>query len=846
MKKRFLTTLLLALVLAISAALPAWAEQTGTSDNITWRYDETTKTLNFEGTGILPQIDLPDEIAKNTTNVNIGNGITEMTNLALICFSNLQNVRLPDTLIIINDGAFCGCRLTKVTIPEGVTTIGACAFEGCTNLTEITLPNSLTTIGENAFICCTGLTEITIPKGVTDIGMLAFHDCDKLTAINVAADNPNYSSLDGVLFNKNKTTLVKYPAGKVATSYTIPAGVTSIYDCAFADCESLTEITIPKGVTSIGVSAFARDNWPSDYDKQKLSLPDTLTSIGDDAFNNWYLENIVILPDMSTYDIQKFFERKLNESYFDYYGGIIDENTTFCISDDNPTYSVHDGVFFNKDKTTLLVYPKGRTDTSYTVPNGVTDIGKSSFLGCKVLMTINIPASVTAINQEAFYGCSDLIDVYYAGNKSDWQAINLGEYNAPFTNATIHYNSGSTKAEQVFQRDFATAVEKKQGDAAFTKTAVLTTGNGAITYSSSNEAVATVDNTGKVTITGLGDVIITASAAATDDYNEATISYALYIAKNNTGSTKAEQAFKQDFATAVIKTQGDAAFTKTAVLTTGNGAITYSSSDETVATVDNTGKVTIAGVGTATITAAAAATDDYNKATISYTLTVNKKNSGGSSSGGGSNSNSSSSTTKPAAQNIVTATKPDNKTTVSVASFTDTKDHWASTAINWAVKNGLMNGTPGNRFAPNEKTSRGQLVTMLYRLEKEPTVGTAAFRDVNSNAYYGAAVAWAASNNVVTGYANGTFGANDSLTREQIALILFRYAGLKSADVTAKSDLSSFTDSAKVSGWAAPAMQWAVASGLIEGNNGALNPQGKATRAEIATILMRYCESIAK
>ncbi len=212
--------------------------------------------------------------------------------------------------------------------------------------------------------------------------------------------------------------------------------------------------------------------------------------------------------------------------------------------------------------------------------------------------------------------------------------------------------------------------------------------------------------------------------------------------------------------------------------------------------------------------------------------------SGGASGGAGGGGGSTVTTSDKPEESVNT---DNNKT------FSDVPANaWYADAVKYVTDNGMMKGSGDGSFSPDEVTTRGQLVTILYRLEKEPPAGTTSFSDIKSDQYYAAAVAWASSNNVVKGYENGTFGANDNLTREQIAVILFRYAELKSVDVIAKSDLSGFADSAKVSGWAAPAMQWAVARGLIKGDDGALNPQGEATRAEIATILMRYCESIAK
>ena len=180
--------------------------------------------------------------------------------------------------------------------------------------------------------------------------------------------------------------------------------------------------------------------------------------------------------------------------------------------------------------------------------------------------------------------------------------------------------------------------------------------------------------------------------------------------------------------------------------------------------------------------------------------------------------------------------------------FTDvSSNEWYYDAVKYVYDNGMMNGIDSTTFSPNNTTTRGMIVTILHRLEGEPSAAAAGFTDVASGQWYTDAIAWAAANDIVNGYSETEFGPNDTITREQMAAILYRYASFKGYDVTATASLSDYTDAALISGYATAAMQWANAEGLITGvTNTTLNPQGNATRAEVATILMRFCETIAK
>lgn len=253
----------------------------------------------------------------NLTSITVPNGVTSIGDGAFFNCEYLTSVTIPNSVTSIGEDAFAWCSyLTSVTIPDSVISIGNEAFYSCYSLETITIPNSVTSIGKSAFENCKGLIIVTISDSVTSIDDGAFGGCTNLRRINVDSGNPNYSSLDGDLFNKDKTTLIQYAIGKANTQYTIPDSVTSIVGNAFFSCYNITSITIPAGVTSIDSSAF-------------------------------------------------LYCRKL---------------ANIDVDSGNPNYCSVDGNLFNKDKTTLVQYAIDKEDDRYTIPDSVTSIGDYAFL----------------------------------------------------------------------------------------------------------------------------------------------------------------------------------------------------------------------------------------------------------------------------------------------------------------------------------------------------------------------------------------------------------------------------------------------------------------------------------
>lgn len=191
----------------------------------------------------------------------------------------------------------------------------------------------------------------------------------------------------------------------------------------------------------------------------------------------------------------------------------------------------------------------------------------------------------------------------------------------------------------------------------------------------------------------------------------------------------------------------------------------------------------------------------------------------------------------------VKATETPSKTKFNDVSAND----WFASAVDYVTGKGMMNGTGDNTFSPKANTTRGMVVTVLYRLENQPSTSAASFTDVASGAYYANAVAWANANGIVSGYGSGKFGPNDKVTREQLAAILYRYAQYKKYDVSVGEDTNilSYNDAQSISSYAIPAIQWACGAGVVTGKSGSkLDSKGNATRAEVAAMLMRFCENV--
>ncbi len=345
-----------------------------------------------------------------------------------------------------------GCIITgyddsmdDIEIPSSINNlpvveIGGYAFRGYNNITSIIIPDSVTTISDYAFFD-SNLTSITISDSVIVIESNAFLSCHSMTSINVSQNNKNYSSIDGVLFNKTQSELIRYPSRKSLNNYTIPDTVETIGDYAFEYAYNLIKIIIPDSVTAIGSGAFlncwrvtditlsksisniAYSTFYGCNSLTKITIPDGVTTIADRAFYDCRNIIRITIPDGVTAIGNEAFSKCNILVYI-----IIPDSVT----------TIGSNAF---DSCINL--------SKVTIPDSVTTIGNYAFNKCYGLKNIIIPNSVTAIGNSAFYLCRNISDVYYTGSESEWNSISIGNYNECLTNANIHFNYGKSVAGDI-------------------------------------------------------------------------------------------------------------------------------------------------------------------------------------------------------------------------------------------------------------------------------------------------------------------------------------------------------------------------------------------------------------
>ena len=618
---------------------------------------------------------------------------------------------------------------------------------------------------------------------------------------------------DGVT-NVSDYALFFLPA---ATQVTLPDSVTSIGRYGIAMCSKLTGLSIPKGVTGIGDFGLAGNGLTA------VTLPDGLQSLGRGAFDSCASLTNTTLPAAITAVPGKCFAdctKLLNVKY---------AGTVTAIGD--------------------LAFESCKALTAAPIPETVTEIGASAFTGCTALTDVTIPAGVSTIPEDCFRGCTALADMKLPGT-----VTHVG-YNA-FT--------GCTALKDVRCYGAAPAVEPGNSEAHSFEPATVT-----IHY---NPAMNwTLDADGK----WQGYTVSDKGACTHTDYG-------------TTERTVPATCGKAGRVDTICDNCGEVVSTRelppTGAHVWGNGVVTTAPTETTPGVrtftcsgCDQTRTETIPATGAHdyqfTKTVAPTCTDGgYDLYTCSGCGATERRNltdAAGHKWDGGTVTTAPTETT-PGVRTFTCSGCGQTRTEAIPATGASTctggpscpsyglrdvagPDYWAHKGIDYCVRNRLMSGVGAGTFSPDTACTRAQIVKILYNLSGNQTDYSyyyLPFTDVAPGAWYYNAVAWAYCNDVTSGTSATTFTPNAAITRQQLVTFLYRYTVKYAPEFTGNAaPISAFPDAGSVANWAYAAMSWAVGNGLIQGNahdNGLdyLDPNGSATRAQTATIIMRYCQLI--
>lgn len=840
--------------------------------------------------GVIAIGDFAFHDADEVTGVNIPESVTIIGELAFAGIDNLTSVMIPASVNTIEAGPFAYCiSLTEINvadgnsdyqdidgvlfddtgvtliqfpagrtgeyeIPEGVETIAAHAFRS-SDLSEIIIPESVTTIKEHAF-WGSNVREFYIPASVTTIEEGALTANALMEYIEVDENNNDFVSIYGVLFNADETRLIRCPATMKDSLLILPDSVTTIDPGAFSWCRELTKVVIPDGVTTIESDTF--------QDCRNLTtvvIPDSVTTIEDWAFtdcdnltdvyyagteaewNNitigddneelqnatvhynsgdFIIENGVLveyigqggavtIPEgVTTIDDHAFYGANTVTSVsipasvttIEDLAFIWGDIASITVDPGNANYSSESGVLYNKDKTELVKVPRGKV-SPYTIPGSVTTIGTNAFRNCDRLDEVIIPESVTTIEDTAFWSCY-LSSIEIPASVTSIGEGALGIYGLE----DIRVADGN----EYFMVDEDGVLFSKD------KTKLIR---------------CPVDKTEYDIPAGV-DMIGDSAFVWCDLLEDVTIP--------NSVTTIGDSAFQNCALTSIGIPDS--------VTYIGNNIFYYTDIEDIyyAGSQSDWNRISIMGYN-----------EELYDANIHFGRTTQVPSDDDTPSRGdddtpsrpkGDGSSSSSSTEKKDETPVTPeqpVTPPAETNTVGQSTFSDVPaTEWYNQAVSYVSENNIMSGSNG-RFSPNERLTRGMMAQILYNIENASASGAAAFPDVTASDWFAAAVSWVSSQNYMSGYSNGRFGPNDSITREQLAVILYRYAQAKGYNVTGSAELSGFVDAASVSDWSADAVRWAVSVGLLSGKSGSrLDPAGSATRAEVAQILMNFATKVAK
>ncbi len=317
--------------------------------------------------------------------------------------------------------------IKKVVIEDGVTNIGSSAFRECRNLESVELGSTVEKISAYAFRLCVSLKEISIPDSVTEIQEDAFNCCAYMQSITVSEGNPVYTTVDDVLYTRDMTKLIYYPAQRSGESYTVPDTVTEIAGVSFCDAAGLEEIKLPQTIRSIGSYAFEGCGF------YEVELPEGLQSLEHALFNRCFQLERVSIPAGVT---------EINGVPFNRCTAL----KRIEVDPGNKNYTDEDGVLFTKDGTELLCYPAGKASPSYAVPEGVGSITFRAFRSASCLEAVVLPLSISQVDGDAFEDCDGLTDVYYPGTRDQWDEWNAKNPSSSSVIKSVNEDDGEITA----------------------------------------------------------------------------------------------------------------------------------------------------------------------------------------------------------------------------------------------------------------------------------------------------------------------------------------------------------------------------------------------------------------
>lgn len=834
------------------------------------------------------------------TAVTIPSGLTSAGSLSNGAFSGcsaLTTVQFGSGLTSIPEALFEGTGLKTVTLPESVTSIGMWAFADCAKLEQVSFPASLTSIDGCAFENCTALTAVTLPKRLTELGNDVFENCSALKSVWIPKSLTNINGFgDGCFAGCTALTDITFETGitKIADhqfdgspikSITIPGTVTTIGSSAFSGCANLTAIDLPTSVTQIDAYAFSSTGLTA------VTLPKHLRKLGLSAFSGCTALKSVFIP-LSLQNTSNPFRncKALTDVTFE--DGRTELPDTLLEDSGIRQFTVPQTVTKIGDSAFA-----GCTQlTAITLPAGLRELGSGAFSGCTALTGVALPDSLTALGYGAFANCTALTAAEFpAGitpaswrNSSDMlrNCTSLRSVKLPKTVPSLgdDFFAGCTALEQIVLPDSVTEIGSNlfNGCTALTDVTLSTNlqaipantfyGCASLQKLVAPYAVTKIGKTAFANCTSLTSLTllrnVTEAASDALSYPEQVTVYGVKgtYAETYAASVGASFAAIDRPATAVslpksvtVKVWSSVRLLPSLDPVDCTDELVWSSSDASVAAVSADGTVTGRKDGSAVITVTAGSVSarcevavgtpahvhSYTAVVTAPTCAVQGYTTYTCSCGEYYYDDYVPALGHSYVDGVCTrcgASRPETR-------FVDVKlGSWYYNSIVYAVSNGLMNGVGDSKFEPEEGMTRAMLVTVLWRYEGSPKQRPSTFSDVRRGQWYSEAVSWAAKNGIVTGVGDNKFEPDTQITREQIATILYRYAQKKRADTSARGSLSAFPDNGKVNGWAKTALQWCVGEGLIGGTNENgkvyLDPQGTATRAQVATILMRYIEKL--